>query len=302
MTPHVAIIVLNWNNAIDTLACLDSLEMIKYPAYSVLVVDNGSTDDSVAQIKAALPRIEILETGENLGYAGGNNVGIRHALAQGADYVCMLNNDVTVAPDFLSELVQVAEADPRAGLLGPKVLQREAPSRLQSAGMVSTGIGRWQLRGLGELDEGQYDHLGRVAVLSGCALLASRRTIESVGLLDERFYLYDEDIDWCLRCQEKGYQNRLVSTSRVYHRSNEERAGSRPLMTYYINRNRHLLCQRHGFATAARLRLYLQQALWITNWTLNPKWRSRRTERDALLLAMRDVILGRYGKGSYRHG
>ncbi len=120
--PSVVVVILNWNNAPATLACLDSVAQVEYPNYRVLVVDNGSEDGSVDQIRTVWPEVELLETGANLGYAGGNNVGIRCALAMGAEYICLLNNDVVVEPTFLRELVRAALTDPQVALLGPKIL------------------------------------------------------------------------------------------------------------------------------------------------------------------------------------
>ncbi len=134
MTSSVCIIVLNWNNAPDTLECLHSLASLEYPDYHVLVVDNGSTDDSVSLIRAAFPAVEILETGANLGYAGGNNAGIRHALAAGADLVCILNNDVTVEPGFLTPLVETLAICPSASVVTPLVAERVHGGRVWALG------------------------------------------------------------------------------------------------------------------------------------------------------------------------
>ncbi len=299
MTPSVTAIVLNWNNAPDTIACLASLAQQDYP-HRVLVVDNGSMDDSVARIAATFPAVEILQTGANLGYAGGNNAGIRRALQDGAEYVFVLNNDVALAPDCLSALVGVAESADKVCFAGPKVYQREPPGFIQSAGMVSPRAGEWRLRGLGELDTGQYEATEEIDVLSGCALLASADALARVGLLDERFYLYDEDIDWCLRAREAGYRNVYAPSARIWHRNHEQRTADMPRMTYYINRNRHLLYRKHHLGVLAQTRLAVQQAVWVVNWTLNPKWRGKRRDRDALCTAMLDAALGRYDRGTFR--
>lgn len=121
--PNVAIIVLNWRRPAETLACLESLAHMDYPNAQVIVVDNGSGDDSVSVIRQGFPEILILETGENLGYAGGNNVGIRNALVHRADFVCLLNNDVTVAPDFLAPLLAAMGSQPDVGVVTPLVAE-----------------------------------------------------------------------------------------------------------------------------------------------------------------------------------
>ena len=117
----VTIILLNWNGKEDTIECLESLKHITYPNYEILLVDNGSTDGSVECFRERYPGMEIIENGENLGFAEGNNVGIRRAMDEGADYVLLLNNDTVVDPEFLGELVKVGESDPKIGIVGPKI-------------------------------------------------------------------------------------------------------------------------------------------------------------------------------------
>jgi hypothetical protein len=301
MTPTVAIVILNWCNAPDTLACLASVTCLDYPAYRTLVVDNGSTDGSVAAIRAAYPEVELLETGENLGYAGGNNVGIRHALAQGADYILVLNNDVTLAPDCLSRLVAVAEGDRDAGFIGPMIYQGGTLNQIQSAGTLMDQCGRWHQRGLNALDVGQFDNETSADSLVGCALLIAARVLETIGLLDESFYLYDEDIDWCLRAREAGFSIRFVPGAKVWHRSSDARGAELPRLTYYINRNRYLLMRKHNMSMTARLYTLVQHLIWLGNWSLNPKWRSKRAERDALFWALADAFRGQFGQRRLRH-
>jgi GT2 family glycosyltransferase len=292
--PRIVTIVLNWNNAPDTLACLDSLAQVEYPNHVVLVVDSGSDDGSVASIRAAWPTIEVIESGVNLGYAGGNNLGIRRALEMGADYICILNNDVVVEPGFLAPLVAAAEADHRVALLGPKVLQRGRPGLLESAGMVSRRRSQSVVRGRGEADRGQYDAEQDMELLSGCALLIRAMALADIGLLDERFFLYEEDIDWCLCSREHGYRNRYVPASVVYHaESNSETRQVRA--TYYVNRNRHLLCRKHRLGLWAWAMLYAHQLYWLLRWTVGSERRSKRALREAMWLGLRHGAQGRFG-------
>src|SRR5947199_350495 len=114
-SPKVACVVLNWNRWADTIECVNALKECIYPQLSLIIVDNGSTDDSLARIRSAHPKVLLLESGKNLGFAGGNNIGIRYALAHGADYVWLLNNDTTPAPDAVAALVAKALADQRFG-------------------------------------------------------------------------------------------------------------------------------------------------------------------------------------------
>jgi len=302
MAPQVAIVVLNWNNAPDTLACLESLTRIDYPDHTILVVDNGSTDDSVARIGDRFPRMEIRQTGANLGYAEGNNVGIRHALEQGVDYVLLLNDDVVVAPDMLSNLVAVAGREPLAGFLGPKVYHREEPQCLQSAGIALDWLYDSRHRGQDQVDAGQFDVVEEVDAVSGCAMLASRRVLERVGLLAPQYFMYYEEIDWCLRARAAGFKNLYVPTARVWHRKPQLRTAAMPFVTYYMRRNAYLLLSKHQAGIRALAWTTIRNLIWLLNWTFNPKWRGSREKRDALFKALIDAALGNYGKQEYRYG
>ena len=138
MEPSVFIVVLNWNGRADTLTCLRSLQALADKRTRVLVVDNGSTDGSVAAILAAHPEVPVIETGRNLGYAGGNNVGVRHAIAEGADFVLVLNNDTVCAPDMIDRLLQAAAKHPGAGMFCPRIFYMHDPGRVWFDGPVGT--------------------------------------------------------------------------------------------------------------------------------------------------------------------
>ena len=136
--PLIGILVLNWNNPQDTIRCLRSIENSDYQNFMILVVDNGSLDDSISKLRKAFPELEILETNQNLGYTGGNNAGIRFLLDRGAEYIWLLNDDIAISPDSLSHLVRATLEHPDAGFLGPKIVCRENPKRLLSAGGLLT--------------------------------------------------------------------------------------------------------------------------------------------------------------------
>ncbi len=197
------IIVLNWNGYTDTAECLRSIEKGKKGtdlfSLEVVVVDNGSTDGSVERLKKDFKDVVYIENKENLGYTGGNNVGIMYAIGKGAEYIWLLNNDTTVKADTLTRLVEAAGNDPRAGLLGPKILQMDNPERAYAM------IGRlnmwfpWPDRMEGEDESKVTGEAVCVDFLSGSALLVKREFVERVGLLDERFFFYWEENDWCER-------------------------------------------------------------------------------------------------------
>ncbi|MFQ5706469.1 MAG: glycosyltransferase family 2 protein [bacterium] len=217
--PLVYIIVLTWNGKADTLACLSSLEKIEYSNWRICLVDNASTDGTVAAVRSSFRRVEIIENSENLRFATGNNVGIEYALKQGADYVLLLNNDTRVAEDFLTRLVEVAESDGHIGMAGSKIYHFDRPDLIWSAGgTISFWRGEIAHRGLRKHDAQKYNETQDVAYLTGCTLLVKRGVIEQVGLLDPAYFIYTEDADWCERTRRAGYRLVYVPESKVWHK------------------------------------------------------------------------------------
>ncbi|MCA9962369.1 MAG: glycosyltransferase family 2 protein, partial [Anaerolineales bacterium] len=183
-----------------------------------VVVDNGSTDDSVSQLRAVFPDLDIIETKQNLGFAGGNNVGIEYALTQGADYVLLLNNDTVVDADFLRPLLQVLTQDTTTAAVNPKIYFLHDEKRLWAAG----GRARlWQAysgnRGRGQMDVGQFDQVDTVDFGTGCCLLLRRAALEQVGLLNAAYFAYYEDLDWSYRARQLGYKIKYAPESKIWH-------------------------------------------------------------------------------------
>lgn len=302
--PRVAILVLSWNGRDDTLACLASLQQVDYRACEVMVVDNGSTDDSVAAIRAAHPQVKLIETGENLGYVGGNNAGLAHVLATGADYALLLNNDTEVAPDFLDRLVEAAEAQPAIGIVGPTLYYFDRPEVIWSAGGgVDWGQGRTWMIGLDEEDRGQYGQTPRpVDFVTGCALLIKRPVMEQIGLLDARFFAYYEETEWCVRAARAGFKILHVPRAKVWHKISPAARMTSPTVHYYMTRNRLLFLDaaRAGWRAWAHT-LLLEYLRTLVSWSLRPKWRGLRAQRNMMLLALRDYFTGRVGRLSSGH-
>ena len=255
--PKVAIIILNWNGRDDTLACLESVFEIDYPNYEVIVVDNGSSDDSVPAIRQRFPPVQLIETGENLGYAGGNNVGIEHALQSGSDYLFILNNDTTVAPDILKHLVAAAETYPDTAAFGPIVLEMERPDIIWTAGehFAADGLScvhhlqGSRLSELDGLDRQEWDWI------NGAAFFARAKVWREIGLFDSRFFLVYEESDWCFRARRAGYRCRVVPEARVWHKVAGSFGGeASPLRAYFSARNQLLFAEKKpdlGTATEA---------------------------------------------------
>ncbi len=225
--PKVVIVVLTWNGRDLTMDCLRSLEAVATPDLRVMVVDNASSDGTVETIRARYgDRVDILVNASNLGYAGGNNAGIRRAVDAGASFVLLLNNDTTVAPDFVDALLTPMMEEPRIGITAPKIYYATPPTRIWYAGgEVSMWKGTARHIGIREEDRGQFDTPHDVAYATGCALLARRDVFERVGLLDESYKAYFEDTDFCMRATRAGFGIRYVPTARVWHRISASTGG-----------------------------------------------------------------------------
>ena len=298
-SPHVVIIVLSWNNSEDTLECLTSLAGLDYPACKVVVVDNGSTDGSVTVIRDHFPSVTLLENAENLGYAGGNNVGLRCALAQGADYVLLLNNDTEVAPDFLHHLVEATEADPTVGIAGPTIYYHERSDRIWSAGgAIDWQRGKTWMVGLNETEVGQFGVAPHeVDFVTGCALLAKQAVVEEVGLLDERFFAYYEETEWCVRAQRAGFKIVHVPRAKVWHKIPLDARDDSPFAHYYMTRNRLLFLKATGAGWQAWFHTLIAEYLrTLISWSVKSRWQHKRPQRTAMLRAIVDAGFGLWGK------
>ena len=297
MQKEVYIIVLNWNGKDDTIECVRSLQKINYNNYKIVVVDNGSEDDSVSEIKKQFSKVEIIENKKNLGFAGGNNVGIKYAINSGADYVLLINNDTTVEEDFLSELVEAGESDKKIGILGSKICFYSDPNRIWFAGgKVNWLKNKGTHIGLDQIDNGQYDKIKETDYLTGCCLLIKREVVEKIGVLAEDYFLYYEDTDFSLRTKNAGYKPIYVPKSKIYHKiSRSTKPGSFSYI-YYHARNGLVMAKRTG-SLLNKIVLYpycaylfLKQIIKIIFIPQKRDW------AFAVLRGERDFLSGRMGK------
>jgi GT2 family glycosyltransferase len=243
--PRVSIIILNWNGLNDTVECLESLKKITYANYEVIVVDNGSTGDDVKVLQERFGGyIHIIENDRNYGFAEGSNIGIRHALKSGAEYVLLLNNDTTVAPGFLSELMNVAESDPMIGLAGPKIYFYHEPNRIWFAGGKISLFSASSNRGRNLIDEGQFDRVDYVDFISGSCMLIKKSVLETAGLLDPIYFFGIEDVDMSLRTAQAGFKNVFVPTSKIWHKVFSSGI-KKPDIPYHTSRNTMILTRKH---------------------------------------------------------
>lgn len=296
--PRVVVIVLHWKGLADTLACLDSLSRLAYPACEVVVVDNGSTDGAATAIRAAFPWCTVIQNEENLGFAEGNNVGLCYAGQQAADYALLLNNDTEVDPEFMNHLIAAIDSDPAVGVVGPTIYYHERPDVIWSAGgQIDWRRGTAGMVGMDGKENGQYC-VREVDFVTGCALLVRMAALKRTGTLDARFFAYYEEAEWCVRIQRAGYRILHVPQARIWHKipPGDGRAAS-PTVHYYITRNRILFLM----ATGAGLRPWVYTLLFdysrtLIAWTLRPRWRGKRAQRAAMLQALGDAWRGRWGK------
>ncbi len=213
----VSIIILSWNGLNDTIECLKSVKKIDYPNYETIVVDNGSTDGSQEKIKKLFSEVTLLCNGENLGFAGGNNVGIRHAMKNGAQYIWLLNNDTVVESDTLCKLVSVGEKLPQLGLLSPVIYHYSDPSKIQYCGSFFN-FDDFSYTNIKNLDE--IKAIPKMnSFLWGTALLIKRKVIENIGYLNEKYFAYHEDAEYSMRALRVGYLNKVEVSSKIFHKN-----------------------------------------------------------------------------------
>ena len=243
---RICIILLNWNGKKDTLECLGSLEKVDYKRHQTIIIDNGSTDDSVDAIRKAYPNIPLFETKKNLGFAAGNNVGIEWALTKHFEWILLLNNDTIVKPNFLTAFLTSAK-EKRAKILGAKIYRYHDPLRIDHIG------GFWDPKSaqfkdpfIGQIDDGiGYEEMSRVDYVSGCALLLHKSVIETIGLLEPRYFLYWEESDYCCRARKAGFDIWTAPQAQIYHKVSASFTGGKPHMHYFWWRSRLLWISRN---------------------------------------------------------
>jgi GT2 family glycosyltransferase len=298
------LIVLSWNGREDTLACLASLAALRDADTAIVCVDNGSTDGSVEAVRAAHPEVHLLENGRNLGFAGGNNAGLRYAFEHGAQWAVLVNNDAVVAPEAIGRLRAAAAEHPAAGMLAGKVFFDQPPDRIWFAGQRF-----WPLfgysgrpRGYGRRDGPRYRRPYRPDRAAGAFMAVSRQVVDAVGLLDDELFAYVEDVDWCCRARAAGFEIWFVPDARARHRVSASTGGERASThaLYYGVRNTIAVSERHlplprGLRESRRwliLAVFLFQAVALSE--------RRRPFLAAVRDGYRDALAGRLGERPVR--
>lgn len=245
----VAIILLNWNGYKDTFECIKSLESLDYKNFHVFLVDNASADDSYQKLlddyESGRFGVEVtcIQSGANIGCAGGNNVGIKAAFEQGYDYYWMLNNDTIVDQKALSSLIKVIESDQQIGIVGSKIYFADTNLLWYAGGDVNPYTGESKQYGYFETDIGQYDVIKEVDFVVGCSMLFRKELIEKMGFLEEGYFLLYEDTDWNVRAKKSGWKIVYTPKSIIYHKesSSTKSEDLSPYYSYYLIRNGYLM-------------------------------------------------------------
>ena len=287
---NLVAVVLNWNGGVDTIAALESLGDV--PA---ICVDNGSTDGSDVAVAERLSKVELVRTGANLGFAGGNNVGIRRALERGADWVLLLNNDAAAEPGVPTALAAAAAARPDAGLLACKILFPDGVTVQYAGASFNARLGY-----SGRVEVDGRDELRDVGRADGAALAVSRAALERAGLLDETLFMYVEDVEWSLRVRRAGFAIVFVPEARVRHKGSAASGGrSSTANLYYDTRNTIVVSERYA-PLPRGVRALRRGVVVAAHLAQSVRHPSRAAAAHAVLRGWRDARAGRLGQRSSR--
>jgi GT2 family glycosyltransferase len=294
--PFVIVVILNTNRRQDTLECLASLDLSSYKNQKIIVLDNHSTDGSCQAIQKSFPSVQIISLEKNLGYTGNNNVGIKSAMDQGADWVFVLNEDTILAPDCLAELVEAGESDKSIGIVGPMIYHYDEPTVIQSAGGM---LGRyWENKHIAqnEPDQGQFSRPHVVDWISGCGILVRRAVIEQVGMLDERFFYYWEETEWCIRAGKSNWRILHVPQAKLWHKGVQRDYHPSPSVTYYNTRNRLMVLAKHHAPLIVWIFVWVLYSRTFLSWTIKPRWRGMSEHRRAMWNGIVDFLNRHWGQ------
>ena len=308
LKPKVAILVLNWNGKQDTLECFESLKKLSYPNTEVILIDNGSSDDSVKSFQALFPEFTYIETHKNLGFAGGNNVGIQKALTTDAEFIFLLNNDTIVEPNLIEHFLEAQMTQPKAGILGAKILLYDEPDRIDHlGGFWNANRAEFESNAQNQKDHPNFS-MQQVDYVCGCALFAKKQVFQTIGLLEAKFFLLWEEADFCFRAKRAGFEIWTAPKAKIWHKVSASFVGGKPHMHYFWWRSRLLWLERNhsGFQLYFRiifpeifkqLRHYflLSFQFFFSSSEKKKKKLQKMMRYQAGLYGVRDYLLRRFG-------
>jgi GT2 family glycosyltransferase len=296
--PSVYIVILNWNGINDTIECIKSLRKINFNNYKIIVVDNASEENEGDLIKNTFPEIVLIKSSENLGFSGGNNIGIKYAIERDCDLVLLLNNDTIVEKDFLDKLVSHIQPEDIA-ITVPKINYFDDRNKIwYSGGYVSKIKGSAFTLGEGKMSRQCYKENKEVSFATGCCLLIKSDLFKKIGFLDENYFLYLEDADFCIRTISAGYKILYVADSQIYHKVNQSsKKGNGTIPLYYNTRNRLFLMKKYYNHIFLIPFLYVTSSfiiksfIWILKKDLN--------KAKAVTRGIRDFLKNKMGKTEF---
>ncbi len=291
----IAIVLVNWNGFDHTIKCIDSLRTVSYSRASIVLVDNGSEEKELERLRE-IPNVILIENEKNLGFTGGNNVGIKYAYESGFDFIMLLNNDTTVEPGFIEPLIN--ELEESVGAVQPKIYSMHDREQIWSAGgRFKAWIGLPVTIGEGSKDNGQFDEIKTLDWITGCCLTFRREMVDEVGYLDDTYFILFEDADWSLRARSKGYNLLYIPDSKIYHFESatavsrkKGKEGYRSPFRQYINIRNHLFLVRKHVPAKFMFSAAIYQMVKITKFLVYYVLRGRWTKFRYTLRAIRDGL------------
>lgn len=267
-SPDISFITVCYNGLNDTCKLIESIKKtIHSVSYELIVVDNASVRNEAQELQSHYPEIKAIRSEQNLGFAGGNNIGIRQAAGK---YIFLINNDTFIEEDGLAYLTERLESNPKTGAVSPKIRFAFPPRNIQFAGF--TPLSYVTLRnksiGFGCPDNGEFDIPHPSPYLHGAAMMLKKEAIEKAGLMSESYFLYYEEMDWCVKLSRAGYELWYEPRCTIFHKESQSTGQASPLQTFYITRNRLLFAQRNLQGTERVLSILYQLTIVIPKNTL----------------------------------
>ena len=296
--PFVVSIVLNFNQFEDLYKCLESLYVNTYQNHKIILLNYDLSPRLSQVVRYQYPEILIIDLQENYGYAGNNNIGIEAAMKLGAEWVFILNSDTIINPDTITQLILGTKNDKKVGIVGPMVYYFDDPNVIQTAGgKINKYFHVWHL-GKDEKDIGQYQKPIVVDWISGCGIMICREVIDQVGIFDARFFMYYEELDWCLRSHFAGWKNIVVPSAKMWHKGVKGNYQPKPYVSYYMTRNHLLILSKYRVPIYVWVKSLFQIVRTLTSWTIKPKWKHLSANRDAMWQGLWDFVFYRWGEMS----
>ena len=291
MKKLAVIIILNWNGWEDTVACIESCRNLNYADFRIVVVDNGSSDGSVKHLRERFPGLDMVQTGQNLGFAGGNNAGIRFALELGAEYIWLLNNDTIVDANALTAMIDALEQHGDVSIGVSKIYYFDKPEIIWFAGGTWTPAQYYAIhRGLDEEDTGQYSSPVESDFATGCSLLFKVGLIAEIGYLREDYFLYWEDLDWSIAARARGGKILYIPESEVWHKVSRSTENYSFVQNYYYFRSGLLFYSRHAPGAIFRF-----AAIHLV-YAVNQYFHGMKNRLPGYAAGLKDFVLRRFGR------